>query len=193
MGSPTELEVHAYFHNYHGKLKFVGSQLLKSRPDLPSCNQGLHSNNLVPEGPNGYVCHWEHCDVGFHLNNTSYLSGIKGFKNSRFFFLHRARLTILSGSTDMWTIMLKMQSHRLCHNKSRLSSVPGQVRLTKDKEKFQFSLTLLSLTKQGFCYRLRCLLQDPVPSERTHAEPHSGEACSVSYMWQHVLQQHKAV
>lgn len=86
MGSPTELEVHAYFHNYHGKLKFVGSQLLKSRPDLPSCNQGLHSNNLVPEGPNGYVCHWEHCDVGFHLNNTSYLSGIKGFKNSRFFF-----------------------------------------------------------------------------------------------------------
>lgn len=64
MGSPAELEVHAYFHNYHGKLKFVGSQLLKSRPDLPSCNQGLHSNNLVPEGSDGYVCQWEHCDVG---------------------------------------------------------------------------------------------------------------------------------
>lgn len=64
MGSLAELEVHAYFHNYHGKLKFIGSQLLKSRPDLPSCNQGVHSNNLVPEGSDGYVCQWEHCDVG---------------------------------------------------------------------------------------------------------------------------------
>lgn len=68
MGSPTELEVHAYFHNYHGKLKFIGSQLLKSRPDLPSCNQGVHSSNLVPEGSEGYVCQWENCDVGeFHF------------------------------------------------------------------------------------------------------------------------------
>lgn len=69
MGSPAELEVHAYFHNYHGKLKFIGSQLLKSRPDLPSCNQGMHSNNLVPEGSDGYVCQWEQCDVRiFHLS-----------------------------------------------------------------------------------------------------------------------------
>lgn len=67
MGSLAELEVHAYFHNYHGKLKFVGSQLLKSRPDLPSCNQGIHSNNLVPEGSDGYVCQWEHCDVGIFI------------------------------------------------------------------------------------------------------------------------------
>lgn len=67
MGSPVELEVHAYFHNYHGKLKFVGSQLLRSRPDLPSCNQGLHSNNLVPEGSGGYICQWEHCDVSVFL------------------------------------------------------------------------------------------------------------------------------
>lgn len=64
MGSPTELEVHAYFHNYHGKLKFIGSQLLCSRPDLPNCNQGVHSHSLVPEGSEGYVCQWEHCDVG---------------------------------------------------------------------------------------------------------------------------------
>lgn len=63
MGSPVELEVHAHFHNYHGKLKFIGSQLLKSRPDLPNCTQGLHSNNLVPEGSDGYVCQWENCDV----------------------------------------------------------------------------------------------------------------------------------
>lgn len=63
MGSPAELEVHAYFHNYHGKLKFIGSQLLRSHPDLPSCNQGLHSNNLVPEGSERFACLWEHCDV----------------------------------------------------------------------------------------------------------------------------------
>lgn len=63
MGSPAELEVHAYFHNYHGKLKFIGSQLLTSHPDLPSCNQGLHSNNLVPEGSERFACLWEHCDV----------------------------------------------------------------------------------------------------------------------------------
>lgn len=69
MGSPAELEVHAYFHNYHGKLKFIGSQLLRSRPDLPSCNQGVHSNNLVPEGSEGYICQWEHCDVGIFLSS----------------------------------------------------------------------------------------------------------------------------
>ena len=64
MGSPAELEVHAFFHNYHSKLKFFGSQLLKSRPDLPSCNQGLHGSNQLPEASDGYVCQWEHCDVG---------------------------------------------------------------------------------------------------------------------------------
>lgn len=72
MGSPAELEVHAYFHNYHSKLKFIGSQLLKAHPDLPSCNQGSHSNNLLPEGSDGYVCQWEHCDVGiftFHSDS----------------------------------------------------------------------------------------------------------------------------
>uniref|UniRef100_A0A1A8D930 Histone H4 transcription factor n=1 Tax=Nothobranchius kadleci TaxID=1051664 RepID=A0A1A8D930_NOTKA len=66
MGSPAELEVHAYFHNYHSKLKFVGSQLLKSRPDLPSCNLGVHSNNLLPEGSDEFVCQWEHCDSTFN-------------------------------------------------------------------------------------------------------------------------------
>lgn len=66
MGSPAELEVHAYFHNYHGKLKFIGSQLLMSHPDLPSCNQGLHSNNLLPEGSERFACLWEHCDVSVY-------------------------------------------------------------------------------------------------------------------------------
>ena len=67
MGSPAELEAHAYFHNYHGKLKFLGSQLLRSRPDLPSCNLGLHGTNVVPEGSERYICQWEHCDVGLFI------------------------------------------------------------------------------------------------------------------------------
>ncbi|XP_028320650.1 histone H4 transcription factor [Gouania willdenowi] len=62
MGSRSELEIHAYCHNYHSKLKFVGSNQLESRPDLPACSQDLHSNSLVPECSDGFVCQWEHCD-----------------------------------------------------------------------------------------------------------------------------------
>lgn len=64
MGSPAELEVHAYFHNYHSKLKFIGSQVLRSRPDLPFCSQVAPSSSLHPEGSEGSICQWENCDVG---------------------------------------------------------------------------------------------------------------------------------
>ncbi len=138
MGSPAELEVHAYFHNYHGKLKFVGSQLLKSRPDLPSCNQGLHSNNLVPEGSDGYVCQWEHCDVSVFKLLISHQMTDRTIIVVVFIFLslYRVHLTTLSGSTDMWTIMWKVLSHSLSHNNSRLSSATGQVRLS-DKRRLK--------------------------------------------------------
>lgn len=63
MGSPRELEIHAHFHTFHSKLKFIGEQMLKSHPNFPSCTQDLHSNNLVPEISEGLVCQWEHCDV----------------------------------------------------------------------------------------------------------------------------------
>lgn len=99
MGSPAELEVHAYFHNYHSKLKFVGSQLLKSRSDLPSCNQGVHSNNLVPEGLDGYVCQWEQCDVGVGPQTTQGFKALWPLQNVLFSPLFRARSTIRSGST----------------------------------------------------------------------------------------------
>lgn len=131
MGSPAELEVHAYFHNYHGKLKFVGSQLLKSRPDLPSCNQGIHSNNLVPEGSDGYVCQWEHCDVG--ICSLKLLTGYQIIDSTMiimqciYFSLYRVHLTIPSGSTDMWTITLKVLSCSHSHNSSKLSFATGQV------------------------------------------------------------------
>lgn len=40
---------------------------------------------------------------------------------------YRVHLTIQSGSTDMWTITLKVLSHSLWPNSSRLSSASGQV------------------------------------------------------------------
>lgn len=127
MGSLAELEVHAYFHNYHSKLKFIGSQVLRSRPDLPVCSQVVHSSNLHPEGSEGSICQWENCDVGasscFCLQNGA-LQRERAFKLSSFC---RARLTIQSGSTDTSTIMLKVPSRSLWPNSSRLSSASGQV------------------------------------------------------------------
>lgn len=139
MGSPAELEVHAYFHNYHGKLKFIGSQLLRSHPDLPSCNQGLHSNNLVPEGSERFACLWEHCDVRVYsfvcvcVCGSMSSCGCKKHHSG----LHmcppsyRVHLTTLSGSTVMWTIMLRVLSSSLLHNNNRLSSASGVVGLSR--------------------------------------------------------------
>lgn len=136
MGSPAELEVHAYFHNYHGKLKFIGSQLLTSHPDLPSCNQGLHSNNLLPEGSERFACLWEHCDVSVYSLFCGSSSSSCGWKQHypRLHMgpsLYRVHLTILSGSTVMWTITLKALSNSLLHNNNRLSSASGMVRRIK--------------------------------------------------------------
>lgn len=63
MGSPRELEVHAHFHTYHSKLKFIGGQLLATHPNLPNCKQDLHCNNLSSESSAGLLCLWQHCDV----------------------------------------------------------------------------------------------------------------------------------
>lgn len=52
-----------------------------------------------------------------------------------FLSFYRVHLTILSGSTDMWTITLKVLSRNLSNNISWLSSAPGQVRLSKRKSK----------------------------------------------------------
>uniref|UniRef100_A0A8C9T7U9 Zgc:112083 n=1 Tax=Scleropages formosus TaxID=113540 RepID=A0A8C9T7U9_SCLFO len=66
MGSPSELVVHAHFHIFHAKLKFIGAQLLQSHPELPSCTQDLHGNNLIPELSEKLLCQWEHCDSTFN-------------------------------------------------------------------------------------------------------------------------------
>lgn len=67
MGNQSELVTHAHFHIFHSKLKHIGTQLLESHPELPSCTQDLHSNNLVPDVSEGFVCQWQHCDVSMRF------------------------------------------------------------------------------------------------------------------------------
>uniref|UniRef100_A0A3P9LX03 Zgc:112083 n=1 Tax=Oryzias latipes TaxID=8090 RepID=A0A3P9LX03_ORYLA len=127
MGSPAELEVHAYSHNYHSKLKFVGSQLLKSRPDLPSCNQGVHSNNLLPEGSDGYVCQWEHCDVCFFfvtIDHSCCLLALscRLFRNSS----RRFSATGQVHQTDVPPVSpaYRLREHMRSHTQERLVACP---------------------------------------------------------------------
>lgn len=196
MGSITELEVHAYFHNYHGKLKFVGSQLLKSRPDLPCCNQGMHSNNLVPEGSDGYVCQWEQCDVSsLHLSYSEVIKlsiylidVIMGF----FFF----KCTFNNPEWFYRHVDNHVESAEPQSLPQQQQALFCQWAGTTGEFMFFFHVTLPVRTSchvSCFIHRLRRLFQDQVPFERTHAKPHSGETRRLSYMRQHVLQQHKAV
>lgn len=127
MGSPAELEVHAYFHNYHSKLKFVGAQVLGSRPDLPACSQVAPSSSLHPEGSEGFICQWENCDVGASSPSKSQLGGSRQEHDLKLSF-RRARSPIQSGSTDTSTITLRAPSCRFWPNSSKLSSASGRVR-----------------------------------------------------------------
>ncbi|XP_059187264.1 histone H4 transcription factor isoform X1 [Centropristis striata] len=127
MGSPAELEVHAYFHNYHGKLKFVGSQLLKSRPDLPSCNQGLHSNNLVPEGSDGYVCQWEHCDSTFNNPEWFYRHVDNHVESAESQSLPQQQQVLFchwSGCDAFFKIRYRLREHMRSHTQERLVACP---------------------------------------------------------------------
>lgn len=127
MGSPAELEVHAYFHNYHGKLKFVGSQLLNSRPDLPSCNQGLHSNNLVPEGSDGYVCQWEHCDSTFNNPEWFYRHVDNHVESAEPQSLPpqlQALFCQWTGCDAFFKIKYRLREHMRSHTQERLVACP---------------------------------------------------------------------
>ncbi|MEQ2286369.1 hypothetical protein AMECASPLE_001846 [Ameca splendens] len=126
MGSPTQLEVHAYFHNYHGKLKFIGSQLLKSRPDLPSCNQGVHSHNLLAECSEGYVCQWEHCDSTFnnpewfyrHMDNHVECAEQQCISQQQALFCSWA------GCDAFFKIRYRLREHLRSHTQERIVACP---------------------------------------------------------------------
>ncbi|XP_063349296.1 histone H4 transcription factor [Pelmatolapia mariae] len=127
MGSPAELEVHAYFHNYHGKLKFIGSQLLKSRPDLPSCNQGMHSNNLVPEGSDGYVCQWEQCDCTFNNPEWFYRHVDNHIESAEPQSLPQQQQALFcqwAGCDAFFKIRYRLREHMRSHTQERLVACP---------------------------------------------------------------------
>lgn len=150
MGSLEELEVHAYFHNYHSKLKFVGSQVLRSRPDLPVCGQVVHSSNLHPEGSEGSVCQWENCDVGASSSSGLQPGGSQRESDLRL-SSRSARSTIQSGSTDTSTITSRAPSRSLWpSSSSRLSSASGRVR---PRCRSHLQLPLLSLSLNILCVR----------------------------------------
>ncbi|XP_061829111.1 histone H4 transcription factor [Nerophis lumbriciformis] len=127
MGSPAELEVHAYFHNYHGKLKFVGSQLLKSRPDLPGCNEAVHSNNLLPEGSDGHVCQWEKCDSTFNNPEWFYRhvdNHVESAEQQPLSFQQQALFCHWSGCDAFFKIRYRLREHMRSHTQKRLVACP---------------------------------------------------------------------
>ncbi|KAF7660802.1 hypothetical protein LDENG_00274920 [Lucifuga dentata] len=127
MRSPAELEVHAYFHNYHGKLKFIGTQLLKSRPDLPGCSEGLHSNNLVPEGSDGHVCQWEHCDSTFNNPEWFYRhvdNHVESAEKQPLSHQQQALFCHWRGCDAFFKIKYRLREHMRSHTQERVVACP---------------------------------------------------------------------
>ncbi|XP_051933468.1 histone H4 transcription factor [Hippocampus zosterae] len=127
MGSPAELEAHAYFHNYHAKLKYAGSQLLQSRPDLPACSQAVHSNNQLPDGSNRHICQWENCDSSFlnpewfyrHVDNH-----IESAEQQSLSSQQQALLCRWSGCDAYFKIRYRLREHMRSHTQERLVACP---------------------------------------------------------------------
>ncbi|XP_061684190.1 histone H4 transcription factor isoform X1 [Syngnathoides biaculeatus] len=127
MGSSVELEAHAYFHNYHGKLKFVGSQLLQSHPDLPACNQAAHNNNLLPEGSDRHQCQWESCDSTFtnpewfyrHVDNH-----VESAEQQQLSCQQQALHCRWSSCDAFFKIRYRLREHMRSHTQERLVACP---------------------------------------------------------------------
>nr|XP_043873088.1 histone H4 transcription factor [Solea senegalensis] len=128
MGSPTELEVHAFFHNYHSKLRFVGSQLLKSRPDLPGCSQEVHNNNLLPEGSDGFMCQWENCDSTFNNPEWFYRHVDNHVESAESQSLPQQQQQALfcqwTGCDAFFRIRYRLREHVRSHTQQRLVACP---------------------------------------------------------------------
>uniref|UniRef100_A0A8C7HQE5 Zgc:112083 n=1 Tax=Oncorhynchus kisutch TaxID=8019 RepID=A0A8C7HQE5_ONCKI len=127
MGSPRELEIHAHFHTFHSKLKFIGEQMLKSHPNFPSCTQDLHSNNLVPEISEGLVCQWEHCDSTFnnpewfyrHVDMHAHCTGLSPLPDQQ-----QAIFCSWKGCDAFFKIKYRLREHLRSHTQERLVACP---------------------------------------------------------------------
>ncbi|XP_056139827.1 histone H4 transcription factor [Lampris incognitus] len=125
MGNRQKLEVHAYFHTYHAKLKFIGTQLLTAHANLPSCNQDPHNNNLVSEGP--LACHWEYCDSTFnnpewfyrHVDNHVQCTEQQPLsQQQQAFFCH------WTGCDAFFKIKYRLREHLRSHTQERVVACP---------------------------------------------------------------------
>ncbi|XP_036392536.1 histone H4 transcription factor [Megalops cyprinoides] len=127
MGSPSELVVHALFHIFHSKLKFIGAQLLQAHPELPSCTQDLHSNNLVPELAEGFVCQWEHCDSTFnnaewfyrHVDMHAHCTKMQPLPDQQ-----QALFCSWKGCDAFFKIKYRLREHLRSHTQERLVACP---------------------------------------------------------------------
>lgn len=127
MGNPKQLEIHAHFHTFHGKLKFIGAQLLKSHPEFPSCTQDLHSSNLVPEVSEGLVCQWEHCDSTFnnpewfyrHVDMHAHCTELQPLPDQE-----QAIFCNWKGCDAFFKIKYRLREHLRSHTQERLVACP---------------------------------------------------------------------
>lgn len=127
MGSPSELVVHALFHVFHSKLKFIGTRLLQSHPELPRCSQDVHSNNLVPELSEKFVCLWEHCDSTFnnpewyyrHVDMHAHCTEMQPLPDQQ-----QALFCSWRGCDAFFKIKYRLREHLRTHTQERLVACP---------------------------------------------------------------------
>uniref|UniRef100_A0A8B9JJU9 Zgc:112083 n=1 Tax=Astyanax mexicanus TaxID=7994 RepID=A0A8B9JJU9_ASTMX len=127
MGSPNELVAHAHFHIFHSKLKFIGTQLLQSHPELPSCTQELHSNNLITDISEGFVCQWEHCDSTFnnpewfyrHVDMHAHCTELQPLPDQQ-----QALFCSWKGCDAFFKIKYRLREHLRSHTQERLVACP---------------------------------------------------------------------
>ncbi|XP_057207649.1 histone H4 transcription factor [Triplophysa rosa] len=127
MGNQSEFVTHAHFHIFHSKLKHIGTQLLESHPELPSCTQDLHSNNLVPEVSEGFVCQWQHCDSSFnspewfyrHVDMHAHCTELQPLPDGQ-----QALFCSWSGCDAFFKIKYRLREHLRSHTQERLVACP---------------------------------------------------------------------
>ncbi|KAJ8257032.1 hypothetical protein COCON_G00191840 [Conger conger] len=127
MGSPDELMVHVLFHVFHSKLKFIGTRLLQSHPELPSCTQDLHSNNLVPELSERFACLWEHCDSTFnnpewfyrHVDMHAHCTEIQPLPDQQ-----QVLFCSWRGCDAFFKVKYRLREHLRTHTQERLVACP---------------------------------------------------------------------
>uniref|UniRef100_W5MAT6 Zgc:112083 n=1 Tax=Lepisosteus oculatus TaxID=7918 RepID=W5MAT6_LEPOC len=153
MGSPSELVVHAHFHTFHAKLKFIGTQLLQLHPELRSCRQDLHGNNLVPELAEGFVCQWEHCDSTFnnpewfyrHVDMHAHCTKSQTLPDQ-----HQVLFCSWKGCDAFFKIKYRLREHLRSHTQERVVACPTCGCMFASNTKFFDHIQRQAVTEESF-------------------------------------------